>query len=166
MQQQFELVFRRKNRTCLKTHSFLAKRPLANSCEGILRRHSTGLPFPSLLSMRKPDYTVDLTFDSAPMAHLNTPSLLLPASLPPCLSPTQFSNVPQQWASVPPLSTSSVTGRALEDAHPVSSHLGQADKQCPWFRNIHAAPARPKGPARLNLNKEHCSTYLESLFPS
>lgn len=84
----------------------------------------------------------------------------------PCLGPTQFSSVPQQWASVPPLSTSSVTGRALEDAHPVSSHLGQADKQCPWFGNIHADPARPKGPARLNLNKEHCSTYLESLFPS
>lgn len=54
---------------------FLSSKMSANICEAIQMRRCASLPFLSLPSMRKPDYSVGLTFINAPMVHCKYVSL-------------------------------------------------------------------------------------------
>lgn len=54
---------------------FLSSKMSTNICEGIQMRRCANLPFLSLLSMRKPDYSVGLTFINTPMVHCKYASL-------------------------------------------------------------------------------------------
>jgi hypothetical protein len=108
-------------------------------------RHSVGPPFLSLLSRRKPDYTMDLTFVIVSTAHLNVPRY--PVARPDSVfKHSSAEGICCLYPCLPPVQI----GGALGDEHPTAGHLGQVDKQGFWFRNLYATPARPMGPARLD----------------
>lgn len=72
------ICLQEKDRTDVFEIPFLSSKMSANICEGIQMRCCASSPFLSLLSMRKPNYSVGLTFINAPIT-VSMPHLLLPA---------------------------------------------------------------------------------------
>lgn len=125
---------------------FLSSKMSANICEGIQTRRCASPPFLSLLSMRKPYYSVGLAFINAPMVHCKYVSLaafcLLHGGQPQINCQVFFCS--GHLMTLPPMTSPAASGNVPEDAlidsllHVILGRLesnasGSGTSKAPWL---------------------------------